>query len=86
MFGILRSSILKSLGEICYSTYLLHGVVLFVLIYLILGLDYSQHLSPEKYSYAIFALTPIVILVSFIGYKYVEKPFMLLAKKSHVEK
>jgi hypothetical protein len=61
-------------------------VVLFIVLYLLFGIDHSQQLSPDKYSYVIFALTPIVILASFIGFKYVEKPFMLMAKKSHVEK
>lgn len=86
VFGILKSSILKFLGEVCYSTYLLHGVLLFVLIYLLIGIENSQQLSPEKYSWVIFALTPIVILASFIGFKYVEKPFMLMAKKTDTEK
>ncbi|MCX6147513.1 MAG: acyltransferase [Candidatus Kapabacteria bacterium] len=82
LFGILKSSILKFLGEICYSTYLIHGIVfLFVIIYFGFGFEKAKNLSTTEYSLTIFLITPLVVILSFWGYKFIEKPFMNIAKK-----
>ncbi|WP_395065452.1 acyltransferase family protein [Flavobacterium sp.] len=81
MFGLLKSSILKFLGEICYSTYLLHGIILFTTFYFGFGMEASKQFSQIQYCLIIFSITPIVVLVSFLGYKFIEKPFMDLSKK-----
>ncbi|MGL2964114.1 acyltransferase family protein [Flavobacterium sp. RSB2_4_14] len=80
-FGILKYSTLKFLGEMCYSTYLLHGIVLFVVIYFGIGIEAIKHFSPIQYSLVIFLITPIVVIISFWGYKFVEKPYMEKSKK-----
>lgn len=81
MFGLLKSSVLKFLGEICYSTYLLHGIILFTTFYFGFGIDKSKQLSELQYCLIIFSITPIVVMASFLGYKFIEKPFMDLSKK-----
>ena len=81
LFGLLKSETLKFLGEICYSTYLLHGIVLFTTMYFGFGIDKVKLFSPLEYCGIIFMITPIVVIVSFLGFKFIEKPFMDLSKK-----
>lgn len=76
LFGLLKNSTLKFLGEICYSTYLLHGILLFTVFYFGFGFENIKLLTPLEYSLVVFSITPLVVLVSFLGFKYVEKPFM----------
>jgi peptidoglycan/LPS O-acetylase OafA/YrhL len=81
VFGILKNNILKFLGEMAYSTYLLHGLLLFTVIQLGIGLEKIKGYTAFEYSLLIFSITPIVVLISFFGFKYVEKPFMNQSKK-----
>lgn len=78
--GILKSKTLKFLGEISYSTYLMHGIVLFLVQYFLLkGCCQPMQLIP--YWISIFCTTPLVVFVSLICFKYVEKPAMEVSKK-----
>lgn len=81
-FGLLKFSGLKLLSEICYSTYLLHGILLFLLFYVVYGMEAAKKIPESVFCYHIFALTPLVILVSFSGFLWIEKPFMILSKKT----
>ena len=81
VFGILKSNILKFLGEISYSTYLLHGIILFVGLYLILGIENLKKYTDSEYCLAIFAISPFVIIVSTITYKFIEAPFINYGKQ-----
>lgn len=81
IFGILKSTILKFLGEICYSTYLIHGIVLFVVLYFGFGLKPAAQLSPLAYCLTVFVITPFVVILSFITYRIIEKPCMDFSKK-----
>lgn len=76
-FGLLQHPALKLLGEISYSTYLLHGMVLFCTFYFGLGLENARELSPLTYTLVIFVLTPVMVLVSYFGFRFIEKPFIL---------
>jgi peptidoglycan/LPS O-acetylase OafA/YrhL len=78
-FGFLKLSFLKFLGEICYSTYLLHGIVLFVWIYFGVGLDDARAMDFTTYGIGIIMLTPVVILLSYVSFRWIEKPFMDLS-------
>jgi peptidoglycan/LPS O-acetylase OafA/YrhL len=81
LFGILHYKSVKFLGEICYSTYLIHGLILFATFYFGIGLKTAKSFSPTQYCTVIFLITPLVVIFSFLGYRYIEKPFMNLAKK-----
>lgn len=81
VFGVLKLSALKFLGEICYSTYLLHGIILFTVFYFGFGMESVKEISPSYYCLIIFLLTPFVVIISFLGYKFIEKPFMVRGKK-----
>lgn len=81
LFGILHHKSVKFLGEVCYSTYLVHGLILFVTFYFGIGIEKAKYLSPTEYCGIIFLITPLVVVFSFLGYRYIEKPFMDYAKK-----
>lgn len=81
IFGILKSSILKFLGEISYSTYLIHGILIFIVMYFGFGFKKAAYLSPSEYCISIFLLTPFLIIISTLTYKFIEKPGMNLSKK-----
>lgn len=85
LFGILHNKTLRIMGEISYSTYLLHGIVLFIAINAFYGNTEMRKLDATEYYIYIFWLTPIVIFVSLCGYTFIEKPFIALGKKLTVK-
>lgn len=80
-FGLLKNNNLKFLGDICYSTYLLHGILLFAVYYVGIGLPQMNLLTPLQYCLLVFALTPVIVVASLLGFKYIEKPFIDRAKE-----
>ena len=48
-FGVLNTITLKFLGEISYSTYLLHCIILFVIGYYVIGLENLKYYSKIEY-------------------------------------
>jgi peptidoglycan/LPS O-acetylase OafA/YrhL len=79
--GLLKNETLKFLGEICYSTYILHGIILFWVFGCGIGIKQSRQLTPGQYCLVIFAIAPIVVIISFFGYRLIEKPFMDKGKR-----
>jgi peptidoglycan/LPS O-acetylase OafA/YrhL len=86
IFGILKSSTLKFLGEISYSTYLIHGIIIFIVMYFYFHLEEAKKMSPWEFCITIFIITPIVVLTSFLCYKSIEKPSMKYSKKISLKK
>jgi peptidoglycan/LPS O-acetylase OafA/YrhL len=86
VFGVLKSPVLKFLGEISYSIYLLHGIIIFIFMYFYFNLEQANNLTSEQFCISIFIITPIVVITSFISYKIVEKPFMNYSKKIAAKK
>lgn len=82
LWGLLNSRVLKFLGEICYSTYLLHGIVIFIAVNYILGFETVRGLSIMAYYFTFIVLTPIIVGVSYLGFRLIEKPFMDFSKKN----
>lgn len=81
LFGMLTSSTSRALGEVAYSIYLLHGIVLFVTFTLVLGVPDSKSLSPTMHWLLILGITPILVLFSFATFRYIERPAMQGTKK-----
>jgi len=67
LFGILSNKFSIFLGEISYSIYLIHGIILYILFNLLL-----KH-EPNLYHLPI--VITVVIFLSLITFKYIEKPF-----------
>ncbi len=81
VFGLLKHPTLKLLGEICYSTYLLHSILLFSVFYFGFGFEKMRLMKPLEYCLTIFSVTPALVVLSFLCYKYIEKPFIDIGKR-----
>jgi peptidoglycan/LPS O-acetylase OafA/YrhL len=74
----LAEKVLKKLGEISYSLYILHGALFFAIPkFLYKGV--FKALSPTEFSFGI--VYPAVILFAFYCYTYIEKPFIKLGRR-----
>jgi len=76
LFGALVSPVSRTLGEMAYSVYLLHGIALFVTFYFIIGITESRSLSPLLHWLLIVGVTPALIFGSFVTFRLIEKPAM----------
>lgn len=76
IFGVLTNRISRAMGEIAYSMYLLHGILLFVTFNFLIGLPVARGLSPLQYWAVIVTLTPVLILVCGLTFRFIEKPAM----------
>lgn len=85
-FGVLKQRSLKLLGDMSYSLYLIHSLVLFVFIRFVLGKDFVTQLNQLQYSVFIAFLTVVLVLLSFTTYRFIEKPFMNRAKNKTASK
>lgn len=81
LFGLLKNNHLKLMGEISYSTYLLHGILIFITIHFVYGLEATRNLSETNFCWLMLALTPVLIGVSFFTYHFIEKPFIRRSRK-----
>ncbi|MBZ4034677.1 acyltransferase [Flavobacterium sp. 17A] len=79
-FGLLSSTFSRKFGQITYSIYLLHGTLLFILFYFIIGLEEAKELTDFEF-WSIIALSVFpLIFFSQLTFKYIEHPLMELAK------
>ena len=74
LYGALAHSTSKALGDLSYSIYLLHGILLFVIFNIVL--DKSFITSPNTYWAIIALITPILIFACHFTYHYIEYPAM----------
>ncbi len=81
VFGIFKNSTLKFLGDISYSTYLLHAPVLFIYFYFVIGLQRLKTCTPAEYCYVTFLIVPFVVAISYAGFRFIESPFIIKSKK-----
>lgn len=75
LFGLLKSNGLIFLGDISYSIYLVHGFILYLLFTYFDVYNFNGVGRIQFYSILPFVMA-IVVLVSSITYRYVEKPFL----------
>lgn len=76
VFGILTNRTSRVLGEIAYSIYLLHGLLLFVVFRFLIGFTTAAGMSPIAHWAVIAACTPALIGVSFLIFRRLESPMM----------
>jgi len=79
-FGLLSSAFSRKFGQITYSIYLMHGTLLFIIFYFIIGFEEAKKLTDfEFWSIIALAVFPL-IFISQLTFKYIEHPLMELAK------
>jgi len=76
LFGVLSSPISRSLGEIAYSIYLLHGIVLFVAFKFVIGFHNAASLSAIEHWLIVLCCSAVLIPVCFITFHWIEAPAM----------
>lgn len=76
LFGVLVSAASRTLGEMSYSIYLLHGITLFVTFVFVLGAQTSREMSTLTHWLLIAAITPVLLCVSFVTFRLIENPAM----------
>ncbi len=80
LFGLLSRRGLKTLGEISYSIYLLHGIVLYVVFTLCNGFAVTGGSVTSYLAFLPFILL-LVCGISTITFLVIEKPFILKPKQ-----
>jgi peptidoglycan/LPS O-acetylase OafA/YrhL len=78
LFGILVSVTSRTLGEMAYSIYLLHGLTLFVFFKFLYGQTAASALGVGEYWLLVAGVTPLLVLMSLMTFRCIEKPFLQL--------
>jgi peptidoglycan/LPS O-acetylase OafA/YrhL len=76
VFGILTMPASKALGDLSYSLYLLHGIVLYVFFKLVIGLNDAKQLSATGHWLIILIMTLVLITLCTATYRAIERPAM----------
>lgn len=74
ILGLLHRKASRVLGEMAYGIYLLHGILLFVLFTFVVGRVRASALSANLHWTLIFAVTPVLVGLCCLTYRYVEEP------------
>lgn len=72
-FKVLYHPSLVWLGEISYSLYLLHGVVIYVLFYVSKVFNFTQPMA--IYNWYFMPTFLVAVIVAYFAHKYIEIPF-----------
>jgi peptidoglycan/LPS O-acetylase OafA/YrhL len=76
LFGLLTHAVSRTLGEISYSIYLLHGIVLFVAFNFIIDPIHAASLSPLQHWSVICICSPVLVFLGFTAFRLIEAPAM----------
>lgn len=76
LFNTLTHATSRLLGEITYSIYLLHGILLFTTFKFVVGSDFAIGLSPIGHWMVIGMLTPALIGLCYLTFRFIELPAM----------
>ena len=79
LFGLLRSRGLKVLGEISYSLYLTHGLLLYGL-FTLLNLGSVETLGTVGFMALLPPVLVLACLLSMLSYRWIERPLMHLGR------
>jgi len=79
LFGVLRAKMSIFLGEISYSIYLAHGMVLFFLFTMSFP-NFVAAIAENNYMFFMPLVGVLVILFSWFTFSYVEKPMMMVGR------
>lgn len=84
-FGILSSNLSRKFGQLTYSLYLLHGIVLFILFRFIIGYENAKNLTETEFWLIITAAVFPLLFICQLTYKYIELPLMSIGKKQKLK-
>jgi peptidoglycan/LPS O-acetylase OafA/YrhL len=78
LFGVLKTRTALWLGEISYSIYLCHGLVLWLLMQKVVPRMQGYDHSLKWFAATSIGITPIVILLCSLSYLLIEKPLIVI--------
>lgn len=79
---LLSLKVMRHLGNISYSVYLCHILIVYPVVYLLIERTVFITLLPiERFIFAVSATLPLVIIFSYFLYRYVEIPSIKFGKK-----
>ena len=73
VFGVFTNKYSRMLGEMAYSIYLLHGLLLYGIFKFILGFEIVKSMSVYEFWGTIILTTPVLLGVTFLTFTYIEK-------------
>ncbi len=76
LFKLLTSAFSRTLGEMAYSIYLLHGITLFVLFTFVIGVDNARQFSALSHWMIIIGVCPVLVLFCYGTFRFIERPGM----------
>lgn len=76
LFGIFVHPVSRTLGQMAYSLYLLHGIALFVVFNFVVGLRSSRDLSPTGHWMLVIGVTPVLVALCYATFRLIEHPAM----------
>lgn len=77
ILGLLTNQLSRTLGEMAYSIYLLHGLLLFFVFRFVVGFEKAKELTPIHHWLLIIGISPFLILIAFLCYRFIEHPALL---------
>lgn len=81
IFGILTLKASKAIGQLAYSIYLIHGIILSIFFRLILGHKVSSSLSLYQYWFTVLGVGILLITICYFTYYKIELPSMKSTQK-----
>ncbi|HNL89418.1 MAG TPA: hypothetical protein PKH05_10135, partial [Nitrospira sp.] len=82
LYGLLEWPASVVLGEMAYSLYLLHGLVLFVT-YRVVCAEWAAMVSSVEHWAMALCVVPVLILLCFTTFRLIEKPAMDAVPRCH---
>jgi peptidoglycan/LPS O-acetylase OafA/YrhL len=79
LFGVLTAATSRLLGECAFGLYLLHGFVLYVAYRFVIGFSIAADFSPAHYATVTLASTPVLVLLAYAAFVFIEAPAMRMA-------
>ena len=80
-FGIFSSVFSRKFGQVTYSLYLVHGILLFIIFNFLIGFERAKTLTDIEFWLIITASIFPLILICQITFKYIELPLMHFGRK-----
>ena len=78
LFGMFASRSAKMLGEIAYSLYLLHGLLLFCIFRVLFGASVSASFSILQHWLVVCCSIPLLVAGCFATFRFIERPSLEL--------
>lgn len=76
VFGVLTRRVVRELGEVSYSMYLLHGIVLFVVMQMLIGPERIAQWPIALYWTVVALLAPLLVALCSLSFVAIERPAM----------